>query len=212
MDQITTRDISSLLDSLKGKEVIYTYIKTVENKNVKNLTQDDFINILDKLGYEEEPKLNIVEYGVNNLYQALIYHVGGKTIVDHYFKKNVETYSISKKVGEGTATRVKAIISHMFKTAMTWNDSEWECIKINPCLSIKSTQSKSKERYLDKTELDRLYNVLETEEYVGTQISYLIRFLLATGARKSEATNAKWSHIDFSRQLWRKPKNDSKTI
>lgn len=211
VNKITTRDISSLLDSLKGKENIYTYIKSINGVSIKNLTQESFTEILVSLDYNEDPKLNIVDYGYNNLYQALLYHIESKTIVDKFFKKNVITYSVSKKVGEGTATRVKAIISHMFKTAMTWNEPEWECITNNPCISIKSSQSKSKERYLDKVELNRLYNVLETDEYLNSKISHIVRFLLATGARKSEATNARWEHIDFSRRLWRKPKNDSKT-
>lgn len=211
VNKITTRDIATLIDSIKGKSQKYTYIKSIKDIPLKNLTQNDFINILSDLNYNDEIKLNIEEYGQDNIYKALLFHTQDKDVLDRYFKKFTQTYTQVKECGQGTANRIKATLSHMFNTAMMWNEPEWECITKNPCQGIKSSQPKAKTRYLDKEELNRLYNVLEADEYKNSQVSYVIRFLLATGARKSEALTAKWEHIDFNRNIWRKPDTGSKT-
>lgn len=212
VDKITTRDISALLDKIKGsKSHKYTYIKSVRDIYIKNITQEDFIIFLKDLKYKGKPEINIEEYGQDKIYNALLFHIEDQKIVDKYFKKHAEYYSVKKPCGPGTANRVKATLSHMFNSAMMWPEPEWECIKSNPCTGIKSTQPKAKTRYLDRDELDRVYDVLETDEYKGTQIAFIIRFLLATGARKSEALNAKWEHFDFNRSIWRRPDNNSKT-
>lgn len=94
---------------------------------------------------------------------------------------------------------------------MTWDGSEWEQIKGKPCVGIKSTKPKQKNRYLDDKELNRLKNVLNSEEYKDDTIAHLVKFLILTGARRNEAVNARWEHIDFNNQVWRKPEKKSKT-
>lgn len=211
VDIITNRDLSSLFNNLIDKKHKYKYLKKINGISIRNLAMEDISKIFKELNisYEIE-SIDELDKIKSALKSFLEYQVGGE-LVNQYFTKNAEYYYITKTTTQGTVNKCRALISHMYNTAMTWEEKEWSCVKTNPCSTIKATRSKSKNRYLDKQELGRLTSLLNTEKYTNNNIAHLIRFLLLTGARRSEATNALWSHIDFNNKVWRKPENDSKT-
>jgi len=211
--EITSREIHSLLNSLIGKEHTYYYLKSIDGQSVKFVTRDKVTFWLSQMGFDhiEVADETVSKLNSSNLQDFLIIITKDKELVEHYINKTAEYTSKITITSYGTFNKCKALLSHMYNTAMTWEDPEWEQIKLNPCVGIKSTKSKQKSRYLDAKELERLKAVLISNEYKDHVVSQLIKFLILTGARKSEAVNAKWEHIDFNNKVWRRPDKNSKT-
>jgi integrase len=65
----------------------------------------------------------------------------------------------------------------------------------------------ARERYLSATEVQRLFKELDNNRNV--QVAQVVRLLLYTGARKREALDARWEHIDFDRRLLTVPLSKS---
>lgn len=81
----------------------------------------------------------------------------------------------------------------------------------NPCRGINRYKETKRERYLTADELVRLGQALAAAEEQGDNpwIIGLFRMLMLTGARLSEMTTLKWSHVETARGMIRLP--DSKT-
>ena len=62
---------------------------------------------------------------------------------------------------------------------------------------------------MNETEMQRLMTALL--EHRDNNISRLARLILASGVRKNEALNAKWSDIDFNQRTWVIPKDNAKS-
>jgi integrase len=62
-------------------------------------------------------------------------------------------------------------------------------------------------RVLDDDELRRLWKASNT---LGYPMGPLFQFLLVTGQRKSEVSNARWIEFDLAQQLWRVPSSRMK--
>lgn len=60
-----------------------------------------------------------------------------------------------------------------------------------------------KERFLTKEETERLLAALKQSK--SPVLPDLIEFLILTGARKSEASQARWEHIDMENGMWTVP-------
>ena len=107
-----------------------------------------------------------------------------------------------------TSNRVFELIRHGFNLASSWNLIP---PGVRPCDGIKlHKENNMRQRYLDPAdELPRLMRSLEVEQ--SRTAADLFRFLLATGARREEATQAKWEHISVERRQWRMPTSKSGT-
>ena len=87
---------------------------------------------------------------------------------------------------------------------------QWEIIEKNPVVGIQYYKEDNLiENYLDAEQLQRLLAVLTTDS--NRTVCHVILFLLSTGARVSEARQAKWEHIDVERRIWRIPSTNSKS-
>lgn len=87
---------------------------------------------------------------------------------------------------------------------------EWELIPKNPIAGIRLFNADNKvENLLSENELGRLVHVLETDR--NRTICHVALFLLSTGARLSEALQAKWEHVDLERRTWRIPATNAKS-
>ncbi|RYH66443.1 MAG: site-specific integrase [Alcaligenaceae bacterium] len=87
---------------------------------------------------------------------------------------------------------------------------QWDMLERNPLTNIPLMKVDNKvERYLSGEEAQRLVQVLTTDLAFGA--SYLLLFLLSTGARLNEAMQAKWEQIDIDRGVWRIPATNSKS-
>lgn len=87
---------------------------------------------------------------------------------------------------------------------------QWEFLDKNPLTNIPLMKVDNKvERYLSDEEVKRLVSVLTTDLAYGA--SYILLFLLSTGARLNEAMQSKWEHIDLDKSIWRIPATNSKS-
>lgn len=107
-----------------------------------------------------------------------------------------------------SANQAVAILSKLFAWAEQLGYRE---PADNPCRGINRYKETKRERYLTADELARLGQALAAAEEQGDNpwIIGLFRMLMLTGARLSEMTTLKWSHVETARGMIRLP--DSKT-
>ncbi|KAB2906570.1 MAG: site-specific integrase [Burkholderiaceae bacterium] len=87
---------------------------------------------------------------------------------------------------------------------------QWELLEKNTLTNIPLMKVDNKvERYLSDEEAQRLVRVLTTDLAFGA--SYILLFLLSTGARLNEAMQAKWEQVDLEKGVWRIPATNSKS-
>lgn len=87
---------------------------------------------------------------------------------------------------------------------------QWEYVEKNVLANIPLMKVDNKvERYLSDEEVKRLVDVLTTDLALGA--SYLLLYLLSTGARLNEAMQAKWDQVDLEKGIWRIPATNSKS-
>jgi integrase len=78
----------------------------------------------------------------------------------------------------------------------------------NPCRGVARNAEERRQRFLLPAEMARLAEVLDRRsERVSVA---LVRFLLLTGCRFSEAAAATWSQFDLERGAWTKPSSHTK--
>jgi integrase len=82
----------------------------------------------------------------------------------------------------------------------------------SPCIGIKPKdligQAKARERVLSDTELRTLMQVADN---IGYPFGALVKFLVMTGCRKSEVSDARWSEFNFTARTWTIPAARYKT-
>ncbi len=101
------------------------------------------------------------------------------------------------------ANRCIASIRHAFNKAV-----RWELVSSNPVTGIQLAPEQPRHRYLDDLERDRFLAALNARADEPSVLA--IRFLLLTGARKSEVLKASWVQIDLPGQAWIKPSSHTK--
>jgi site-specific recombinase XerD len=93
----------------------------------------------------------------------------------------------------GSASRLMALVKYIFSMA-----EKWEVIDKSPARGIsKVADNSSKERFLTGEETERLLAALKQSK--SPVLRDMIEFLILTGARKSEAINARWEAVIFFR-------------
>ena len=98
---------------------------------------------------------------------------------------------------------------NLFKASMT-KAVEWkiEGMTDSPARTVKPLADYARmERFLTPEESPRL--MVAVKKSNNPMLYPLIGFLLLTGARKSEALNLKWEHIDAGKRLWTVPLSKS---
>lgn len=87
---------------------------------------------------------------------------------------------------------------------------EWSLVEKNPAAGVPLFNVANQvEHYLDDAELERLLDVLRTDE--NRTICRIALFLLSTGCRLNEALQATWSQIDRGNRVWKIPASNSKS-
>ena len=151
----------------------------------------------------------------------------GKTAAD---LKTIKHGRVIVKGGKGTATRTVRLLGGIFSYAVAHG-----YLATNPRLGVKVYADSKSERFLSRTELQKLGETLREAETVGLpwkinedkkakhrplkeenrreMISPVaiaaIRLLLLTGCRAGEVLNLRWNEVDFDNGLLNLP--DSKT-
>jgi len=112
---------------------------------------------------------------------------------------------VGQRLKPATVNRHHSLLHRLFVLAI-----QWGYIEKNPASHIRKRQENNRmERFLSHAEIRRLFKAADWEENVYA--AALIKFLLLTGARKSEAINAKYEDIKMQRNrcVWYIPKTKS---
>jgi integrase len=110
------------------------------------------------------------------------------------------------KRGKGApyvANRTIALLSKMFSQAIRWR---WRAD--NPCKGVERNHEEKRQRYLSPLEITALSGALAG--HADEQAANIVRLLLLTGARKTEALSARWSDLDLEAGVWTKPSAHTK--
>lgn len=111
--------------------------------------------------------------------------------------------SITRAGHATTANRVLALVSSVYGWARSAGLNE-----TNPSLGIRKNPERSRDRFLQASEIPRFFVALSAEPNQTIRDYFLLSLL--TGARRSNVLAMKWAEIDFDRAEWRIPrtKND----
>ena len=78
---------------------------------------------------------------------------------------------------------------------------DWGYIEVNPARGVKGfKENNQRTAWLDANQIGRLFAVCA--DYPDPYVGALFPFLLMTGARRSEALQARWQNIDLERAMW----------
>ncbi len=109
--------------------------------------------------------------------------------------------------GKVVANRGLELLQVVYAWGMNTRDSSGRpLLSSSPCGAVRPFEEQSRRRSLDSGELRAVWDALEGEPYGD-----VVRLLLWTGCRKSEATGAEWREFDFAAKLWTVPAERSKT-
>lgn len=110
-------------------------------------------------------------------------------------KKNVHDFHLGMKDTPYQANRCVAVLSKIFSFAEQHDVTSG---RLNPCRHVEAYKEKRRTRYLDETELKRLWETLEHVENEGSVSAYAVnayRLLILTGCRLSEVRTMKWAFL-----------------
>jgi integrase len=107
----------------------------------------------------------------------------------------------AKNRGRAAAARAQAAINTAFKRAIKAGKLE-----TNPCAALDQRKLKPRERVLTAIEVPRIWRAAGT---LPAPFGAYVRFLAATGVRRNEALNARWSEIEDD-LIWHLPANRMK--
>jgi integrase len=114
--------------------------------------------------------------------------------------------AVHAKIGKDapvSANRVLALLSGVFTYAIRAG-----YIETNPARDVTRFKEKTRERFMDASELPRWLKALDDEP--GIMADYLIVTLL-TGQRRRNVAAMRWDAIDLDRRVWTIPGDEYKT-
>ena len=106
-------------------------------------------------------------------------------------------------LASATVNRYTALIRRIFNLAIRWEVLTGR----NPAQHADMTHEQGRERFLTAMETRRLFQALDQEP--SRTAASCIALLALTGARKSEALNMRWEHVDLDRRMWKVPRSKS---
>ncbi|HJU99307.1 MAG TPA: site-specific integrase [Burkholderiaceae bacterium] len=107
--------------------------------------------------------------------------------------------SLAMKSGRAAANHALKLLRTVFNVLKKARMFDGE----NPAADCGVLTIQSRDRYLKKDELPRLFKVLESATNVAIRDYILLSIL--TGARKNNVLTMRWHDIDFDRKEWRIP-------
>ena len=114
-------------------------------------------------------------------------------------RNNISALHLKLKDTPYRANCVIRVLSKIFNLC-----EEWGLLKngSNPCRHIKPYNEKSRNRFLSREELSRLWDTLATAQENGLASAYAVsafKLLILTGCRYGEIRTLKWSYIKGTR-------------
>lgn len=199
--QITAEEARNLAKIQLGKvahgEDLAEKVRQVRNLSTMQELAHDYI---ERHGPRKKPRsLEEDKFLLNKIILPAL----GSMKVALITRRDIESLHLLLAQKPYQANRTLSLLSTMFGLALNWG---WRTD--NPVKGIKKYHEEKRERWLDDDELQRLWSVLDKHSHHLT--SYVFKFLLLTGARKSEAMQATWDHFDLGRGIWIKPSHLTK--
>ncbi len=134
----------------------------------------------------------------------------GNRRVDSVTAKDVRNWFDDLSVTRaGSANRALAVLSSMMKHAEALGLRREDS---NPCKGLRRRKTGFEAHYLTDDEFAALGRALEDAEADHPVAVAALRFLLYTGARKSEALRLKWAHVHGDRAVLPDSKTGPRTI
>lgn len=131
-----------------------------------------------------------------------------KKFLSHWFTRRISTITkaevqllhekIYDKNGLYQANRILERVRAMFNKAIEWG---WE--GLNPTNGIKKYKEKSRDRFVQPSEMPWLMHSIEVEENETAKDFFLV--LLLTGARKTNTLMMRYEQVNWDRCEWRIP-------
>lgn len=129
-----------------------------------------------------------------------------KPAFGHQALKELKTQEIQRfhdrkkvELSPATANRILAVLKRALTLALLWQRGG---LVRNPVHGVKMhAENNQRERYLAGEELTRFLAALDQEP--SRTAAAVIKFLLATGVRRSEALTARFSDMDLVQATWR---------
>ncbi|MFM5025269.1 tyrosine-type recombinase/integrase [Aeromonas caviae] len=137
-------------------------------------------------------------------------HLQGKPVgkvTRQHIKSALDVLTKGKK-SPATLNRYKAAISSLFE----WFNEQYNT-KHNPAREVRQkAENNGRTRFLSDDELSRLLKAASVSKW--ERLHLLIHMAIATGARRSELINLKWSDLDFQSRTAHLPrtKNGSQRV
>ncbi len=110
---------------------------------------------------------------------------------------------LTQERGQFMANRVIRLV----RSTYNYTISEGQFI-LNPAAKLKFNKEPSRKRFIDKTEMKRFFEALDT---LDPDWQDFFRLALFTGARRSNLQSMKWKDIELERQIWTIPAAEFKT-
>jgi len=174
-------------------------------KKKQSLTLNEFVE-----GYFQQAtkKQSTLKIETNN-YDNYIRKTLGKNMLDKLSRSHIQVWFSKLSKTPSAANRTISMLSAIFNEA---ERQELRSEHSNPCRLVKRYPNKMRDRKLSDDELDRFTTALmkaDQEKLLHPSIVPVIKYLMLTGARKSEALGLKWEWVDFENGFVDLP--DSKT-
>lgn len=199
--QITAEEARNLAKIKLGQvtkgDDLAEQVKQLRNQPaIYDLAQD----YLERHGQKKRPKSFNEDQRILKNY---ILPVLGNLKVTEVSRREIEDLHMSLSKKPYQANRILSLLSKMFSLAISW---EWR--EGNPVRGIQKYQEEKRDRWLNEEELQSLWNALDLYPHHIT--AYVFKFLILTGARKGEVTQAQWDQFDLEKGAWTKPSHLTK--
>lgn len=135
--------------------------------------------------------------------------VFGKQRLNQITRHKIQSFHTSLKdsgLSASTCNHYVKLLKHSLNLAI-----DWDMLDVNPAVRVPlfSEADNIVENYLGEVELERLMDVLQTDD--NRAVCRIIMYLLSTGARLNEALSARWDQVDIERRVWKIPASNSKS-
>lgn len=135
-----------------------------------------------------------------SIYENYLIHWSSKPVAD-ITRYDVETLmaDLAERVGKTTANRVIQMLRAMINKGI-----EWDLVNCkNPVKNLPIYKLKARERFLEKDEIQRLFQAFDRLRYKTTRDFLYV--CLYTGVRRGNVARMRWEEISFERKNWHIP-------
>lgn len=129
----------------------------------------------------------VSEFSTEKLHEAQEHHV--RKFIMHLSKADISSRSINRKI-----SALRGFYKYLLKE---------ECIEVSPAQKIQSLKEKRKVRVpFSKDEINKLFNDPDIfdDTFEGKRDRLILLTLYATGIRRAELINLKWTDVDHSKK------------